>query len=177
MPSAMPATPCCRSVPPARWPTWRPTITGMATANRPCRRSWGSTTDRRTRPRRIVAKVEINRSRTNRRFVVNNLPWPAQGVHHGSYAQRGNVPERPLRELKHGLDMVRLSCHGFRTNAVRLLEHVLAYAIGVLYREATAAAVPEMATAEVSTWRTRLWKVGAVVRTSTRRIVFHLSAT
>ena len=54
---------------------------------------------------------------------------------------------------------------------------MLAYAIVVLYRQATAAAVPEMATAEVSTWRTRLWKVGAVVVTSVRRIWFRLSAT
>ncbi len=130
-----------------------------------------------SRPRRIVAKVEINRCGTNRRFVVTNLPWPPQGVYHGFYVQRGNVPEKPLRELKHGLAMDRLSCHGFRANAMRLLEHVLAYALVVLYREATAAAVPELATAEVATWRTRLWKVGALVVTSTRRIGFHLSAT
>jgi len=130
-----------------------------------------------TRPRRIVAKLEVNRLGTNRRFVVTNLTWQPQGVYHGFYVQRGNVPEKPLRELKHGLEMDRLSCHGFRANGLRLLEHVLAYALVVLYRQATAAAVPEMATAEVSTWRTRLWKVSAVVVTSVRRICFRLSAT
>src|SRR5258707_3462819 len=73
--------------------------------------------------------------------------------------------------------MDRLSCHGFRANALRLLEHVLAYAIVVLYREATAAVVAEMAKAQVSTWRTRWWKVGALVKTSVRRVWFRFSAT
>ena len=50
----------------------------------------------------------------------------------------------------------------------------MAYAIVVLFREA-AAAVPEVATATVSTLRQRLWKVGAVVVTSARRVWFHLS--
>jgi hypothetical protein len=128
-------------------------------------------------PRRIVVKLEINRLGTNRRFLVTNLSGHPQGIYKGFYVQRGNVPEKPLRELKEGLEMDRLSCHGFRANSFRLLEHVLAYAIVVLYREAIAPAVPEMAKAEVSTWRSRLWKVGAVVVTSVRRIWFHLSAT
>jgi hypothetical protein len=46
----------------------------------------------------------------------------------------------------------------------------------VLHREATAA-LPEVATAEVSTLRQKLWKVGAVVKTSVRRIWFHFSET
>ncbi len=46
----------------------------------------------------------------------------------------------------------------------------------VLHREATAA-LPAVATAEVATLRQRLWKVGAVVQTSVRRIWFHVSAS
>jgi hypothetical protein len=46
----------------------------------------------------------------------------------------------------------------------------------VLYREAVAA-VPEVAKAEVSTLRQKLWKVGAVVKTSVRRIWFPFSQT
>jgi Transposase DDE domain group 1 len=130
-----------------------------------------------SQPRKIVVKLEINPCGTNRRFVVTNLPGDPQGIYHGFYVHRGDVPEKPIRELKGGLAMDRLSCHRFRANALRLLEHVLAYAIAALYREATAAAVPEMARAELSTWRQRLWKVGAVVVTSVRRIWFRLSAT
>ena len=129
-----------------------------------------------SRPRRIVAKIEINRHGTNRRFVVTNLSGQPQGIYHGFYVQRGDVPERPIGELKNGLHMDRLSFHRFRANGLKLLEHVLAYALVVLHREATKA-IPEVATAEVSTLRQRLWKVGAVVQTSVRRIWFYMSTT
>src|SRR5207247_1643709 len=129
-----------------------------------------------SRPRRIVAKIEINRCGLNCRFVVTNLSGSGQGIYHGFYVQRGNVPERPIGELKHGLHMDRLSFHRFRANSLKLLEHVLAYALVVLHREATAA-LPEIARAEVGTLRQKLWKVGAVVKTSVRRIWFHISET
>ncbi len=129
-----------------------------------------------SRPRRIIAKLEVNRLGTNRRFVVSNLSGHPQGIYQGFYVQRGDVPESPIGELKKGLQADRLSAHGFRANALRLLEHVIAYAIVVLYREA-AAAIPEVAHAEVSTLRQRLWKVGAIVTTSVRRIKFSFSET
>ena len=129
-----------------------------------------------SRPRRIVAKIEINRHGSNRRYVVTNLSGHPQGIYHGFYVQRGDVPERPIGELKNGLQADRLSFHHFRANALKLLEHVMAYALVVLHREATAA-LPEVATAEVGTLRLRLWKVGAVVHTSFRRIWFHISET
>jgi len=102
-----------------------------------------------SRPRRIVAKIEINRHGTNRRFVVTNLSGQPQGIYHGFYVQRGDVPGRPIGELKNGLHMDRLSFHRFRANGLRLLEHTLAYALVVLHREATAA-IPEVAQAEVT---------------------------
>jgi hypothetical protein len=129
-----------------------------------------------SRPRRIVAKIEINRHGTNRRFVVTNLSGHPQGIYHGFYVQRGAVPEKPIGELKNGLDADRLSFHRFRANAFKLLEHTLAYALVVLHREATAA-LPEVAQAEVNTLRLRLWKVAALVNTSVRRIWFHFSET
>jgi hypothetical protein len=129
-----------------------------------------------SRPRRIVAKIEINRHGTNRRFVVTNLSGHPQGIYHGFYVQRGAVPEKPIGELKNGLDAARLSFHRFRANAFKLLEHTLAYALVVLHREATAA-LPEVAQAEVNTLRLRLWKVAARVTTSVRRIWFHFSET
>ncbi len=129
-----------------------------------------------SRPRRIVAKIEINRHGSNRRFVVTNLSGHPQGIYHGFYVQRGAVPEKPIGELKNGLDADRLSFHRFRANAFKLLEHTLAYALVVLHREATAA-LPEVAQAEVNTLRLRLWKVAARVNTSVRRIWFHFSET
>jgi DDE family transposase len=129
-----------------------------------------------SRPRRIVAKIEINRHGVNRRFVITNLSGHGQGIYHGFYVQRGAVPEQPIGELKNGLHMDRLSFHRFRANSLKLLEHTLAYALVVLHREATAA-LPEVAKAQVSTLRPMLWKVGAVVKTSVRRIWFHVSET
>src|SRR5262249_15848963 len=49
-------------------------------------------------------------------------------------------------------------------------------ALVVLHREATAA-LPEVARAEVQTPRQRLWKGGAVGRTSARRLGLHFSGT
>jgi hypothetical protein len=129
-----------------------------------------------SRPRRIVAKIEINRHGVNRRFVVTNMSGHAQGIYRGFYVQRGDVPEKPIGELKNGLHMDRLSFHRFRANGLKLLEHTLAYALVVLHREATAG-IPEIARAEVSTLRQKLWKVGAIVQTSARRIWFHISET
>jgi len=127
-----------------------------------------------TRTRRIIVKIEVMPQGTNRRFLVTNLPGNPRSIYHHFYVKRGNVPERPIGEWKNGLQGDRLSAHGFRANGMKLLEHMLAYALVVLYREA-ASAVPEMAQAEVSTWRQRLWKVGAVVVTSARRIWFHFA--
>jgi len=129
-----------------------------------------------SRPRRILVKVEVNRRGSNRRFVVTNLSGNPEGLYKGVYVQRGDVPESPIGEMKKGLEMDRLSAHGFRANALRLADHALAYALVVLYREG-AAQVPEVAKAEVSTLRQKLWKVGAIVTTSVRRIWIRFSET
>jgi hypothetical protein len=127
-------------------------------------------------PRRVIAKVEINAHGSQRRFVVTNRPEAPAVVYHGLYTPRGAVPEQPIGEMKNGLRCDRLSACGFCANAFRLLVHALAYAVVVLFREA-AAAVPEVARASVGTLRQRLWKAGAVVVTSARRVWLHVSAT
>jgi len=127
-------------------------------------------------PRRIVAKIEVTPQGSQRRFVVTDLTEPPQAVYRDFYVQRGRVPEQPIGEMKNGLAADRLSACGFRANAFRLLVHTLAYAIVVLFREAVAG-VAEVATATVSTLRQRLWKVGAVLVTSPRRLWLHLSET
>jgi hypothetical protein len=127
-------------------------------------------------PRRIVAKIEVTPQGSQRRFVVTDRTESAAEVYRDFYVQRGKVPEQPIGEMKNGLQADRLSACGFCANAFRLLVHTLAYAIVVLFREAVAA-VPEVATATVSTLRQRLWKLGAVVVTGVRRIWLHLSET
>ena len=125
--------------------------------------------------RRVVAKIEINAQGSQRRFVVTNLTAAPALVYRQVYTQRGKVPEQPIGEMKNGLRCDRLSSSGFCANAFHLLVHAVAYAIVVLFREATAA-VPEVATATVPTLRQQLWKVAAVLVPSARRIWFHVSA-
>jgi hypothetical protein len=128
-----------------------------------------------SRPRRVVCKVECTPQGSQRRFVVTNMSGHPGGLYRGFYVERGRVPEQPLGELKNGLDLGRLSAHGFRANSYRMLLHVVAYGLVVLLREA-AAQIPEVAVATVSTLRSRLWKVGAWVEEKAGRIWFHVAA-
>lgn len=130
-----------------------------------------------SRPRRVIAKLETTASGgPNRRFIVTNMSDAPRSVYEDFYCQRGDVPERPIGELKNGLGMDRLSSPRFLANAQKMLFHVLAYALWVLYREANAD-VPEIAKAEIQTARPRLFKVGAIVQTSARRIWYRFSST
>lgn len=129
-----------------------------------------------SRSRRIITKVEITRTGgPNTRFVVTNMSGHAAGIYRGFYTQRGRVPERPIGELKNGLNADRLSSHRFLANGQKLMTHVLAYLLYALYREANAE-TPEVATMEVGTARTRLFKVGALVQATHRRIRFQISS-
>jgi hypothetical protein len=137
-------------------------------------------------PRRLVCKLECTPQGSQRRFVVTNLAWDPRGLYLGFYVQRGAVPEQPLGELKNGLDLGRLSAHGFRANAYRLLLQVVAYGLVVLFREAvavaataappaTAAELVAVSRAAVSTLRTWLWEVPAVVEVRARSVWFHVA--
>lgn len=128
--------------------------------------------------RRVVAKAEVQKLPkgsvgTNRRFVVtNDLLTGTEGVY-DEYVKRGHV-ENDIDEFKNELSFDRLSCHRFLANAFRLLLHAAAYNLVVLMREA-AACVAEVAGARTRTLRMQLIKVGARVRTTTRRIWLHLA--
>jgi hypothetical protein len=128
-------------------------------------------------PRRIIAKCEVTaQGGPNRRFVVTNFTDRPHEVYHGLYVKRGNYPEHGIQELKHGLQMDRLSSHRFFANAFTLQCHVLAYALWILFREANAK-VPEVAGHQLQTVQARLFKVGALVQPSVRRIWFRISRT
>lgn len=129
-----------------------------------------------SRPRRIIIKSEITKTGgANLRYVVTNMTELPADVYKGFYTQRGNVPERPIGELKNGLHMDRLSCHRFFANGQKLLVHVLAYLLYALFREANAK-TPVLNTMEIGTARTRLFKVAALVEPTSRRIWFHAAS-
>jgi len=128
------------------------------------------------RPRRVIAKAEITATGgENLRFVVTNMSGHPAGIYRDFYIKRGNVPERPIGELKNGLAMDRLSSPRFLANAQKLMVHTLAYLLWALFREANAAH-PELSRMEVGTARTRVFKVGALVKSTARRIWFHVAS-
>lgn len=86
----------------------------------------------------------------------------------GGAPQGASLPGK----LHHGLEIDRTSCTNFLANQLRVLLTAAAY---VLYQELRLRArVGEFASAQVSTLRERLVKLGAWVESSVRRIVLHL---
>jgi DDE family transposase len=127
------------------------------------------------RKRRVIMKAEVVRlggrdPRDNPRFVVTNLPQSPRRVY-AIYRERGDVENR-LKELHYGLGFDRTSCTAFWANAFRVLLTAAAYVLLQALRLRLAAT--PAATFQVSTLRERLFKLGARVQVSARRIVLHL---
>jgi Transposase DDE domain group 1 len=127
------------------------------------------------RKRRVIIKAEVVRHpgrdpKNNPRFVVTNLAGAPQDVYK-FYCGRGDVENR-LKELHHGLELDRTSCHLFLPNQFRVLLTLAAY---VLFQELRRrAAGTACADAQVTTLRERVLKLAVWVERSARRIVLHL---
>jgi hypothetical protein len=127
------------------------------------------------RKRRVIIKAEVVRHpgrdpKNNPRFVVTNLAGTPEDVYQ-FYCGRGDVENR-LKELHHGLELDRTSCHLFLPNQFRVLLTLAAY---VLFQELRRrAAGTACAAAQVTTLRERLLKLAVWVERSARRIVLHL---
>ena len=130
------------------------------------------------RKRRIVMKAEVVRHpgrdpKNNPRFVITNLADAPEAVYQ-VYRERGDMENR-LKELHHGLELDRTSCHRFLANQFRVLLTAAAY---ILFQTLQAHAQgTACADAQVSTLRERLLKLAAWVERSVRRIVLHLPTT
>jgi hypothetical protein len=153
----------------------------------------------------VVVKCEANAQGTNRRAVVTNRAGATilPGAAYDGYADRGESENRN-KELKTGLLADRLSDHRYFANLFRLYLHTAAYNLLVQMRRAVAdpphepnGEIPVEALAgrrrrcwhnhrrehdplgegQPCTWRTRLIKVAARVRETTRRVVVQLSAS
>jgi len=127
------------------------------------------------RPRRVIIKAEHQDKGANTRFVVTNLDHTPQEIYDDWYAPRGEMENR-IKEQQLGLFADRTSCHKFIANQFRVLLASAAYVlIEHLRREGLRGT--ELARAQVSTIRLKLFKVAARVRVSVRRIVLHLSSS
>ena len=125
------------------------------------------------RPRPLILKAEHNDQGPNPRFLVSNLPDEAAALYDDRYCGRGQM-ENHIKEQQLGLFADRTSCHRFVHNQLRVLLSTLAYVL-VDYVRRVALVGTELAQAQADTIRLKLFKIGAVVCTSVRRLVLHLS--
>ena len=153
----------------------------------------------------VVVKCEAHAQGTNRRAVVTNRAgaFVLPAACYDEYANRGESENRN-KELKNGLQADRLSDHRYFANLFRLYLHTAAY--NLLVRNGRSSSIPAGSSAarvptkaltgrqrrdwhnrrrkhdplgegQPCTWRTRLIKVAACVRETSRRVVVELSAS
>jgi len=128
------------------------------------------------RARRVVAKAEHLDKGENPRFVVTSLTpdkWAAQDLYEKFYCARGEMENRIKEQMCLFAD--RLSTDEMKGNQLRLYFSALAYTLMEALRR-LALKGAEWAQAQVDTIRRKLFKIGAIVRISARRITLQLSS-
>lgn len=133
-------------------------------------RSWGKA------KRRVVGKAEWTRAGGNPRFVITNFTAEesgAQALYERRYCARGNMENR-IKEQKLDLFAGRTSTGTLRANQLRLWLSTLAYLLVNQLRRVGLAGT-HLAQATCATIRVRLFKIGAVVRVTARRVWVQLS--
>ena len=133
------------------------------------RKSWSSA-------RRVVAKAEYLDKRRNPRFVVTSLTpdkWAAQDLYEKFYCARGEMENRIKEQMCLFAD--RLSTDEMKGNQLRLYFSALAYTLMEALRW-LALQGTEWAQAQVDAIRLKLFKIGALVRISVRRVLLQLSS-
>ena len=126
--------------------------------------------------RRVIGKAEHLAKGENPRFVVTTLStedWDAGSLYEDLYCARGDMENR-IKEQQLALFADRTSTHEMRSNQLRLYFSSFAYVLMQTLRrlglEGTA-----LAKAQCDTIRLKLFKIGAHIRISVRRVVMALS--
>jgi hypothetical protein len=118
----------------------------------------------------VVAKAEHLEKGENPRFVVTSLsaePWPAQALCEEHYCGRGDRENRIKEQLMLFSD--RSSTHYLRSNPLRLYFSSIAYVFLQMLRRLGLAGT-ELAQAQCSTIRLKVWKIGALIRITVRQV-------
>lgn len=126
------------------------------------------------RQRRVIVKAEVLPKGPNVRFVVTNLADDPRTLYDERYTARGDMENR-IKEQQLGLFADRTSCHRFLANQFRLLLASAAYVL-IEHLRRVGLKGTELAKAQVTTIRTKLFKIAARITVAVRRIVFHLSS-
>jgi hypothetical protein len=130
-----------------------------------------------SRSRRVVGKAEQLPGKANPRFIVTSFAparWAPAALYEDVYCARGDMENR-IKEQQLGLFADRTSTATMRSNQLRLWIASVAY---VLVHELRRVGLQgtELARAQVGTIRTRLLKVGGLIRLSVRRVAIALSS-
>ena len=130
-----------------------------------------STLDSWSRARRVVAKAEWTGGEANPRFVVTSLSrteHEARHLYEKVYCARGDMENR-IKECQLDLFADRTSAATMRANQLRLWFAAMAYVLVCAVRR-IALRHTQFAQATCGTIRLKLFKIGALVRISVRRI-------
>lgn len=121
--------------------------------------------------RRVVGKAEHLDKGSNPRFVVTSLPadrWPAQALYEQEYCARGEMENR-IKEQQLCLFSDRTSCATMRANELRLWFSSMAYVVMTALRR-LGLQDTELAPARCDTIRLKLFKIGALIRVTVRKV-------
>ncbi len=130
-----------------------------------------------SRSRRVIGKAEWLKKGPNPRFIVTSLArdeYLAQSLYEDIYCARGNMENR-IKEQQLGLFADRTSTETMRANQLRLWFSSIAY---VLINELRRLGLrgTALAKAQVATIRAKLFKLGALVKITVRKIWIHFSS-
>jgi Transposase DDE domain group 1 len=131
------------------------------------------------RSRRVIVKAEHlcgpDGGRANPRYIVTNESGDPRALYEDRYCQRGDMENR-IKEQQLGLFADRTSCQSFLANQFRVLLAAFAYVL-IEHIRRTALVGTELAAAQVSTIRLRLFRVAALVTVSVRRVLVNFAAS
>ena len=121
--------------------------------------------------RRVIGKAEHLAKGENPRFVVTTLStedWDARRLYEDLYCARGDMENR-IKEQQLALFADRTSTHEMRSNQLRLYFSSFAYVLMQTLRRLGLNGT-SMAKAQCDTIRLKLFKIGAHIRLSVRRV-------
>ena len=126
--------------------------------------------------RRVIGKAEHLAKGENPRFVVTSLSMEAldaRALYEDLYCARGDMENR-IKEQQLALFADRTSTHEMRSNQLRLYFSSFAYVLMQTLRRLGLNGTT-MARAQCGTIRLKLFKIGAQIRVSVRRVVIAFS--
>lgn len=125
------------------------------------------------RERRVAAKAEHIDGKSNPRFVVTSLTseeCAAQTLYEQRYCGRSEIKNRIKEQFSLFAD--RVSAETIRANQMRAMAYILVSGLRRVGLQGT-----ELAQAQVSTIRTKLFKIGAQIRVTVRKVWVSMSSS